>query len=101
MEIEEKSQESSNLTELDAILSIASEEGMLVLDGFHDAIIGIGSRCGQEAVISYSVSKILDILMQKDGFDYMEALEYFSFNIEGAWIGEMTPIFIHERGTYG
>ena len=101
MKVEEKSSESSSQPELDFILEIASEEGMMVIDGFHEAIIGIGSRCGQESVISYSVKKIIDILMQKDGLDYLEALEYFSFNIEGQWIGEMTPIFVHERGTFG
>jgi hypothetical protein len=32
----------------------------------------------------------------KDGMEYDEALEYFDFNIAGAYVGEQTPIFIHK-----
>jgi len=26
--------------------------------------------------------------------EYDEAVEYFDFNIKGAWVGETTPVFI-------
>lgn len=31
-----------------------------------------------------------------DGFD--EATEYFYFNIDGAYMGEETPLFVHLEG---
>jgi hypothetical protein len=28
--------------------------------------------------------------------DYAEALEFYDFNIAGAYVGEQTPIFMHK-----
>jgi hypothetical protein len=67
----------------------------MTADGFDDAIIGIGSRCGQPDLLVYDVDTALDILMDRDGMDYEQAQEYFSFNVEGAWVGEGTPIWLH------
>lgn len=68
-------------------------EEALLLDGFDDAIIGMAERCGQEPVVAYDVDKIIDLLM-KDGMDYDEAVEYFEFNIAGAYVGPETPMLI-------
>ncbi len=57
-------------------------------DGFDDAIIGVDSRSMK---LIYSQKKIIDILVQDMTLD--DALEYFNFNIEGAYMGEKTPIF--------
>ena len=45
-------------------------------------------------VVAYSVSKILDIMIERDGMTYEEALEFYEFNISGAWMGDYTPIYI-------
>ena len=66
----------------------------LICDGFDDAIIGIAERINLGPVIAYDVEKMLDILIKRDGMTYEEAMEYFDFNIKGAWVGEMTPVFI-------
>jgi len=66
----------------------------MTADGFDDAIIGIGSRCGQPDLLVYDIDTALDILMDRDGMSYEEAQEYFSFNVEGAWVGEGTPIWL-------
>ena len=31
----------------------------------------------------------------KDGMTDEEAMEYFEFNVVGAWMGEGTPIFLY------
>lgn len=67
---------------------------VLLCDGFDDAIIGIAERAGMESVVAYNVEKILDILMIRDKMTYDEALEYYEFNIVGAWMGEFTSVFI-------
>lgn len=66
----------------------------LLCDGFDDAIIGMAERINLEPIVAYSVEKILDIMIKRDGMTYEEALEYYDYNIAGAWMGEHTPVFI-------
>lgn len=66
----------------------------LLCDGFDDAIIGLAERINLGPVVAYSVEKIIEILMHRDGMGYEDAWDYFSYNILGAWVGENTPIFI-------
>jgi len=70
-------------------------EGMMIANGYDSAIIGIAERCGQPDVLAYSVTRIVDQLVS-EGMTYEEAGEYFSFNISGAYVGETTPVFIHD-----
>ena len=69
-------------------------EEALTADGFDDAIIGIGERCGQPSLVAYDRDKCIQVLMDRDGMDYEEAVEFFDFNVAGAWVGENTPMFI-------
>ena len=71
-----------------------SEEELMTAQGFDDAILGVGYRCGQMPIVVYDSAKVIDILMERDGMTHEEAEEYFSFNIEGAWVGEHTPIWL-------
>jgi hypothetical protein len=64
------------------------EEGLLKVDGFNDAIIGVSS----DIRIVYSLDKIIEIL-QKDMTED-EAVEFFYFNIESAYVGEKTPLYV-------
>ena len=73
---------------LDKILVWFPEEEIIKADGFDDAIIGIEA---QSMRLIYSVSKCIDIL--KKDMDEEEAVEYFNFNVIGAYIGEYTPIW--------
>jgi hypothetical protein len=66
-----------------------------IADGFDDAIIGIGERCGQPMLAVYDIDLIIETLMGRDGLTYEEAWEHFSFNIGGAWVGPETPIYVH------
>ena len=34
--------------------------------------------------------------MERDGMSDEEAVEYFEFNVTGAWVGENTPIFFEK-----
>jgi hypothetical protein len=76
------------MTLLEKILDEYPEEGFLKADGLDDAIIGIWS----EGRLVYSVDKVIEILM-KDMTE-QEAIEFYEFNIECAYVGERTPIFI-------
>jgi hypothetical protein len=66
---------------------------LLKADGFDEAIIGVVQRMGIQA-ICYDEDKVLEILMERDGMTLIDAMEYFDFNIAGAWVGESTPFFL-------
>ncbi len=69
------------------------EDGLLVMDGFDDCIIGVGQRFTDHFVI-YDLRKVLDKLMA-DGMTEEEAIEWHEFNQLGAWVGPRTPVFMH------
>jgi len=66
---------------------------LLKADGFDEAILGVVERIGIQA-ICYDKDKVISILMERDGMDEEEAIEFFYFNIAGAWVGESTPLFL-------
>ena len=63
---------------------------------FDEAIIGIASCAGREDVVAYDRSRCIELLMA-EGMDRDEAEEFFEFNTVGAYMGEMTPVFIDTR----
>lgn len=66
---------------------------MVKFDGLDDAIIGTVNRFGMESVLLYDMEKCIEILMKNNDWKYEDALEWFEFNIIGAWLGETTPAF--------
>lgn len=66
----------------------------LLCDGFDEAIIGMAERINLSHVVAYDVDKMLEIMVERDGMTYEEAMEYFDYNILGAWMGEYTPVYI-------
>jgi len=69
------------------------DDTVLKADGFDDAIMGYAGRCGLYDVLLYSTNKIIQILMERDGMTDEEAIEFFEFNIKGAYMGEGTPLY--------
>jgi hypothetical protein len=71
---------------------------ILLADGFDDAFIGVGENSEGNPVAVYSIEKCLDILAEqfKDEEDAIgDAIDYFEFNVKGAYVGEFTPMFIN------
>lgn len=68
----------------------------LLIDGFDEAIIGMAERINLGPVVAYDIQTILKIMIERDEMTYEEAIEYFEFNILGAWAGDNTPIFINK-----
>lgn len=73
---------------LERILETLDTEEFIIADGFDEAVIGF---CEQSMRLIYSVNKCLAIL-QKD-MNEEDANEYFWFNVQGAYVGEKTPIW--------
>jgi len=70
--------------------------GAMLADGFEDALIGFGQRFNSPVAI-YDYKKCIDILMGRDGMSEDEAVEFFDFNVVGAYVGDSTPVYIYER----
>ena len=75
---------------------MTEDERLVKADGLEDAIIGVGSRINMPDVLIYSYNKCIKIIMERDGMTHEEAIEWRSYNVTGAWLGETTPIFVHE-----
>ena len=71
------------------------DEELMTASGLDDAIIGVGVRCGQPPIVVYSVDRVIEILMARDGMTNDEAIKFFEFNIEGAWTGVTTPVWMY------
>ena len=68
---------------------------ILLADGFEDAFIGVCMRFGWNGyVAAYDYEKCIRILIDKGAGSREEAEEYFQYNVVGAWVGDMTPVFI-------
>ena len=71
---------------------------VIVLDGWDECILGTVDFNNAFKVV-YSRRKILLGLMgdEQSNMSYEEALEYMSFNIEGLYAGEYTPIILDDE----
>lgn len=68
-------------------------EGTLVADGWDDALVGVGWRLNTPIAV-YDRDRIVEIMTTRDGISEEDADEYISFNIEGAYVGEGTPLMV-------
>lgn len=74
---------------------------LVLMDGYDDCICGIGTRAGDEQFVAYDYAKVIAQNMSA-GMTEEEAVEYFNFSQECAYVGEHTPAFvvlIHELTT--
>lgn len=68
----------------------------LTADGFDEAIIGVACGCGRPNAVIYDLDKCIEILMKRDGMTSDEAREFLDFNTFGGYVGEHTPVFLHQ-----
>ena len=66
------------------------DDELMFADGFDDCILGVSE--GINSRIIYNAEAIIRSLA-KD-MDEDEASEYFMFNISGAYMGPLTPIYV-------
>jgi hypothetical protein len=73
-----------------ALVEQTGDESLLFADGFDAAIIGSAVVNGTLCVV-YDKERMIKQLMKTMSFE--EAHEYFDFNIQGANVGDNTPIY--------
>jgi hypothetical protein len=71
----------------------AIDSSALFADGFDDAILGL-TEVEDGWRVCYDIGRILEILVAEHDMDVDEAIEYYDFNIGGAYVGPLTPLFI-------
>jgi hypothetical protein len=69
---------------------VALDPELLFADGYDDCIIGMTFRADVPVVI-YSADKMIEKL--SNDMTPEEAQEFFDFNIEGAYMGDRTPVY--------
>ena len=80
------------LTELKETIEGINPEAMFA-DGHDNALMGYSS----DGKAIYSVNQMVKTLVERDGMTPDEAIEFFNFNIECAYVGEGTPIYMYEE----
>lgn len=83
----------NNIMDIAATLEqcLDDEEEVILADGFEEAFMGIARQFGKPFAV-YSFEKCLEILQRE--MTEEDAIEYFYYNVEGAWVGENTPAFM-------
>ena len=73
-------------------MSEVKTDDTILVDGLDDALLGYDTK--SRAI--YSVIKIIQIFMERDGMDENTAREWFDYNVEQAYLGEYTPIYLYD-----
>ena len=69
-------------------------ESLVTMNGYNDCIIGVVTTFNGDQVVAYDMDRVIARLEERDGMSYIDACEYFNYNMLGAWVGDHTPIFI-------
>ena len=65
---------------------------MIFVDGYDSAILGLDTEYKR---VIYSKEKMIDILVE-EGMTDVDAVEWLEYNVWDTYVGEETPIFLHE-----
>tara|TARA_X000001382_G_scaffold31666_1_gene20573 strand:- start:1182 stop:1448 length:267 start_codon:yes stop_codon:yes gene_type:complete len=66
----------------------------MLADGLDEAFIGVANHEEGYPIAVYSIEDCVKVFI-KQGMKPDEAFEYYSFNVESAYVGEQTPLFIN------
>ena len=86
-----KKDRNNRLDELKETIAEYNPEALLA-DGHDHAIMGYST----DGRVIYSLNMVIEGLIEDSEMTYEDAVEFFNFNIGGAYVGEYTPIFMHE-----
>ena len=79
------------MNNLELILESYPDSTLMKADGFDDAVIGIDITSQR---LIYSYTKCIEILMKSMTGE--EAIDYFDYNVRGAYVGPLTPIWMDD-----
>ena len=70
------------------------KSGLYSIDKFDDCVVGITENLDAPDVIVYDYDMMLAKIRGDAKCTMAEAVDYFCYNIAGAYVGERMPIFI-------
>jgi len=85
-----------NMKETQQVMKDSKDQTMFANE-FDEAIIGLDTSAEIFRVV-YDIDKIIEILMERDEMTEEDALEHFSYNIQGSYVGKGTPIYVNGGG---
>ena len=68
-------------------------QGMVVIEGMDDAVIGYAEKSDGGLRLVYDFDKIVDVFVDRDGMTVEEAMEFIDFNFH--FPGKQQPIIVH------
>jgi hypothetical protein len=74
------------------VLGEIDDEFLMLPPEFDDALVGFVQVFSRQAAC-YDQERVLEIL-ESQGMSEQAALDYFEFNVVGAYVGEKTPAFL-------
>lgn len=77
---------------LQSIVENCPDQEFVIADGFDDCVIGYEESSGR---LIYSTIECVRTL-QADGMSEEDALDYFYYNVQGAYVGDLTPIWCND-----
>jgi hypothetical protein len=82
---------------LEKLIDTYPDEEFLYPTGFEDAVVGaiVDDEREKPTRVILSIRKCIEILCLD--MTYTEAVEYFEFNIIGAYVGEKTPLWLDDE----
>lgn len=72
------------------------DEGVIPYPGLEDALVGIAIQCNTPIAI-YDRDKAIELIMTTNEWDLDESIEWFEYNVIGAYHGRNTPAFLVAR----
>lgn len=83
------------MSTIDDLAGKFPEYDILRMDGYDAAIIGLLWELDREQpVIAYDRELVLNILVEREGMTYEDAVEFHEYNQAGAYLGPGTPVFL-------
>jgi hypothetical protein len=76
---------------IEEIIEMFPDEEFLKADGFDNAIIGVEPNTMR---LVYNRDKMVEILIEDEKMDEIDAIEYLEYNTWNAHVGDKTPIYI-------
>lgn len=70
-------------------------DSVIIFEGLDDSLIGIGVGQDGKPKSVYDQNKIYEILVERDGMTYEEAVEFAEFNINGTKFSETEVIYVN------
>ena len=79
---------------MEEIMQALEDAEAITYDGYERALVGFTCGWGNTRAV-YEWGKCIQILMNRDGMSYEDAVEFFDFNTAGAYVGESTPEIVN------